>query len=185
MTQPAKRRSVPERGWLPINPTHYERLGVNEAADATEIGDTIARALAKATPLALAEAPDAQVPQTDRDWQLACEVLADPLRREVYDRYLARERGQATSDEPRRPGRLVWLVIAGAAATLLLLFALFRPTAPLPTGPADAAASAAGDQGARTAPVASAAPPVTTPPASASSKAPVRPRAGNNKAASR
>ena len=121
MTQPAKRRSVPERGWLPINPTHYERLGVNEAADATEIGDTIARALAKATPLALAEAPDAQVPQTDRDWQLACEVLADPLRREVYDRYLARERGQTTSDEPRRPGRLVWLVI-GIGFTLFFFF---------------------------------------------------------------
>ena len=97
MTQEARRRSVPELGWLPIHPTHYERLGVSEAADTTEISDTIARALAKATPLALAEAPDAQVPQNDTNWQLACEVLADPLRREVYDRYLARERGQVAT----------------------------------------------------------------------------------------
>jgi hypothetical protein len=129
---------VPERGWLPIHPTHYERLGVTEAADATEIGDTIARALAKATPLALAEAPDAQVPQNDRDWQLACEVLADPMRREVYDRYLARERGQAAQGPRPRPGRLVWLVLVGTAAALWLLVSLFRPTA---SPPAEAGAS--------------------------------------------
>lgn len=144
MTQEAQRRSVPELGWLPIHPTHYERLGVSEAADTTEISDTIARALAKATPLALAEAPDAQVPQNDTDWQLACEVLADPLRREVYDRYLARERGQVATEQ-RRPGRLVWLMVGGAAAALLLLgLLLFRPAAaPSVAKPAEAGASQA------------------------------------------
>jgi hypothetical protein len=103
------RRSTPERGWLPLHPTHYERLGLPEDADSTAIGDTLSRALAKATPLALAQSPDAQVPQTELEWQLACDVLADPLRREAYDRYLARERG-LESARPRSP-RVLGLVL--------------------------------------------------------------------------
>jgi hypothetical protein len=153
MTQ-AKRRSVPERGWLPIHPTHYERLGVAEGTDSTEIGDTISRALAKATPLALAQSPDAQVPQTDRDLQLACEVLSDPLRREVYDRYLARERGQAAGG-PRRRSRVVWLVIVGAIALLWLLVLLFKPAPALPAKPVDAGASASAGSNAVADPAAS------------------------------
>lgn len=169
MTRQAQRRSVPERGWLPIHPTHYERLGVTEGADATEIGDTIARALAKATPLALAEAPDAQVPQAEHDLQLACEVLADPLRREVYDRYLARERGQAPEGGRRRVGRLVWLTVIAAVAALWLLVLLFRPTAAPPAKPAEAGTSAeagtgtgaGADQAAPSAPAATTAQPAS------------------------
>jgi DnaJ-class molecular chaperone len=163
MTRQAKRRSVPERGWLPIHPTHYERLGVTEAADTTEIGDTISRALAKATPLALAEAPDAQVPQNDRDWQLACEVLADPLRREVYDRYLARERGQLTTgDRPpqsrRRRLLLTGAAIGGALALMWLVLASTGGTGRIPGGSGEsgsgAASGAPGASGVRASPAA-------------------------------
>jgi hypothetical protein len=136
------RRSTPERGWLALHPTHYERLGLPEDADSTTVGDTIARALAKATPLALAQSPDAQVPQNEREWQLACDVLADPLRREAYDRYLARERGQLAA-RPRSP-RVIGLVLIVAVGLLWAAVAWLLPsTVPAVAPGADGAASAA------------------------------------------
>jgi hypothetical protein len=68
-------------GMLPLHPTHYERLGVAEHTDQVQLDQLPRPALA--------------------EQQLAWAVLSDPLRREVYDRYLARERGRLAALQPQ------------------------------------------------------------------------------------
>ena len=84
-------------GVLPIEPTHYQRLGLPEDCTATEldiawmrIEPTLPR------PLSVAERRDLSADRVEErraeDRRLAHAVLADPARRAVYDAWLARER---------------------------------------------------------------------------------------------
>lgn len=67
---------------LPLEPTHYALLGLGEQADAATIAAAVRRLQAVAQP----PSPSAN------DRRLAAEVLSDPLRKAVYDAWLARER---------------------------------------------------------------------------------------------
>lgn len=84
---------------LSLHPTHYERLSLSEDASAERIQAVLA---------GLPEIPITDRRPDNRALQLAREVLADPLRRSAYDRYLARERvrhapGSAMSRWRSRP----------------------------------------------------------------------------------
>jgi hypothetical protein len=84
-------------GVLPIEPTHYQRLGLPE--DCTETEVRIAWMRIEPTlppPLTPLERRDLPADRTDtrraEDRRLARAVLGDPARRAVYDAWLARER---------------------------------------------------------------------------------------------
>jgi hypothetical protein len=84
-------------GGLPIEPTHYQRLGLSEDCTATEL--EIAWMRIEPTlppPLTLAQRRDLPADRgvlgRAEDRRLACAVLGDPARRAVYDAWLARER---------------------------------------------------------------------------------------------
>lgn len=64
---------------LPLDPTHYALLGLEEQADAAAVDAAVQR-------LALSGE------STEAAQRLAAAVLSDPLRRPVYDAWLARER---------------------------------------------------------------------------------------------
>ena len=97
--------SVPT-GVLPIEPTHYQRLGLPEDCTAVELQiawlrtePTLPPAL---TPLQRRDLSAS--PATDRsdahraeDRRLAHAVLVDPARRAVYDAWLLRERAAQRS----------------------------------------------------------------------------------------
>lgn len=87
----------------PLDPTHYAVLGLAEDVTATELA-------------ALAGRPA----PADEAARLALAVLADGRRRQVYDRYLRRERAAITRAVRRR--RLMRL--AAVACVLALLAAL-------------------------------------------------------------
>jgi curved DNA-binding protein CbpA len=70
---------------LPLHPTHYDRLGLAEDASLDAVRQAVA-ALAAQAPV---------------ERQLAAAVLSDPLRRAVYDRYLARERAVLAAQQRR------------------------------------------------------------------------------------
>jgi hypothetical protein len=133
----------------PLHPTHYEVLGLAESADEAAVSAAIAAARAAAAegvdaaaaPAAaagLADASRTPTPHppdtTRRDPALAAAVLGDPTRRAVYDRYLARERGQSPA-EPKANGRpaasprqrrLVMASIAGGLVSIGLWLLLPR-----------------------------------------------------------
>ena len=77
---------------LPLHPTHYEVLGLDERAGYDEI-----------------DAVDWEHPSfhavlaSPQDRKLAHEVLREPSRRSIYDRYLARERDKLAAAEVRPP----------------------------------------------------------------------------------
>lgn len=84
-------------GVLPIEPTHYQRLGLPEDCTATEL--QIAWLRIEPTlppPLTPRERRDLPADRTEvrraEDRRLARAVLGDPARRAVYDAWLARER---------------------------------------------------------------------------------------------
>ena len=89
-------------GVLPIEPTHYQRLGLPEDCTATElqiawmrIEPTLPPPL---TPLQRRDLPEERSEaHRAEDRRLACAVLVDPARRAVYDAWLARERAAPTS----------------------------------------------------------------------------------------
>lgn len=66
-------------GVVPVEPTHYQRLGVAEDCTGAELAIAWHRATSAG--------------QTAPDLRLAHAVLADAARRAVYDRWLADERG--------------------------------------------------------------------------------------------
>ncbi|MBP8271865.1 MAG: hypothetical protein KAX42_08325 [Sphaerotilus sp.] len=82
---------------LPIEPTHYQCLGLSEDCTVTEmqiawgrIEPTLPPPL---TPLERRDLPaDRTGTRRAEDHRLACAVLGDPARRAVYDAWLARER---------------------------------------------------------------------------------------------
>ena len=84
-------------GVLPIEPTHYQRLGMPEDCTLTElqiawmrIEPTLPPPL---TPLQRRDLPeDRSEAHRAEDRRLAFAVLSDPARRAVYDAWLARER---------------------------------------------------------------------------------------------
>ena len=89
-------------GVLPIEPTHYQRLGLSEDCTATELG--IAWLRIEPTlprPLSVVERRDLSADRVEErraeDRRLAHAVLADPARRAVYDAWLARERAASVS----------------------------------------------------------------------------------------
>lgn len=89
-------------GVLPIEPTHYQRLGLPEDCTATELG--IAWMRIEPTlprPLSVAERRDLSADRVEErraeDRRLAHAVLGDPARRAVYDAWLARERAASVS----------------------------------------------------------------------------------------
>jgi hypothetical protein len=68
---------------LPLEPTHYALLGLGEQADSAAIAAALQRLQSAAlTPPRL----------SSDERRLAAEVLGDPLRKAVYDAWLARER---------------------------------------------------------------------------------------------
>ncbi|MFM2065712.1 MAG: hypothetical protein RLZZ584_621 [Pseudomonadota bacterium] len=98
-------RPPPGLGWLDIHPTHYETLGLAEDATAGQVDAT--------PPTGPADTPARQ---------LARAVLADPLRRPVYDAWLARERAGLAAAAGRGPdGRPRWLRPLLLAALVLVL----------------------------------------------------------------
>jgi len=87
--------STPEPAYtpvLPLHPTHYEALGLDERASHDEI-----------------DAVDWEHPAfhavlaSPQDRRLAYDVLREPSRRVNYDRYLARERARLAAAEMRPP----------------------------------------------------------------------------------
>jgi len=100
---------------LPLEPTHYALLGLGEEADATAIAAALQR-----LPSMAASSPQAN------DRQLAAEVLGDPLRKAVYDAWLARERQWLARVAPQdAAGRLRrrWQRLAPLLPVALLLAA--------------------------------------------------------------
>jgi hypothetical protein len=91
-------------GMLPLHPTHYERLGVAEHADALQLGQLPRPALA--------------------ELQLAWAVLSDPLRREAYDCYLARERDRLAALQPHPFWRRRPLLLTSLSLCLCLALGL-------------------------------------------------------------
>jgi curved DNA-binding protein CbpA len=84
-------------GVLPIEPTHYQRLGLPEDCTATELQIAWLRiAPTLPPPLTPRERRDLPADRTEvrraEDRRLARAVLGDPARRAVYDAWLARER---------------------------------------------------------------------------------------------
>lgn len=87
-------------GHVPPHPSHYERLGIPEDADAAQI-DAAWRALAPGLPPHDPLAPSLVTPGTEESpalraaaVRLAYAVLSHPGRRAVYDRWLAAQRPQ-------------------------------------------------------------------------------------------
>ena len=85
------------QGVLPIEPTHYQRLGLAEDCTATEL--QIAWLRIEPTlppPLSVVERRDLPADRSDQhraeDRRLARAVLGDAARRAVYDAWLVRER---------------------------------------------------------------------------------------------
>jgi hypothetical protein len=89
-------------GVLPIEPTHYQRLGLPEDCTATvlqiawmRIEPTLPPPL---TPLQRRDLPeDRSEAHRAEDRRLAWAVLVDPARRAVYDAWLARARAAPAS----------------------------------------------------------------------------------------
>jgi len=89
-------------GVLPIEPTHYQRLGLPEDCTLTElqiawmrIEPTLPPPL---TPLQRRDLPEGRTEERRaEDRRLARVVLGDPARRAVYDAWLARERAAPKS----------------------------------------------------------------------------------------
>jgi hypothetical protein len=105
-------RPPPGLGWLDIHPTHYETLDLAEDATAEQV--------------AASPGPGSA---DDAARRLARAVLADPLRRAVYDAWLARERaGLAAAGRGgpggRPGGRPRWSIGAATSAALLVLLVL-------------------------------------------------------------
>jgi hypothetical protein len=99
---------------LPLDPTHYALLGLAEDADATAIAAAL-----RQRPL--------DPPALAADRRLAAEVLTDPLRRAVYDAWLARERQWLARAAPQNvAGRLKrrWQRLAPLIPLLLLVVAV-------------------------------------------------------------
>jgi len=81
---------------VPLDPTHYAVLGLDEHADAVTIAQAVDHlALPPAASAAVAAQPDPR--------RLASAVLSDPLRRAVYDAWLERERRWLARVAPSRP----------------------------------------------------------------------------------
>jgi hypothetical protein len=81
---------------VPLDPTHYAVLGLDEHADAVTIAQVVEHlALPPAASAAVAAPPDPR--------RLAAAVLGDPLRRAVYDAWLVRERRWLARVAPSRP----------------------------------------------------------------------------------
>lgn len=102
---------------LPLEPTHYALLGLGEQADTV----TIAAALQR-----LQSAAHAASSASAGDRRLAAEVLSDPLRKAVYDAWLARERQWLARIAPQNTaGRLRrrWQRLAPLLPVALLLAA--------------------------------------------------------------
>jgi hypothetical protein len=104
--QPGLRRPGP-----PLEPTHYQMLGVGEQVVAADIAAAVERFQAVAI--------------GDPKGALAIAVLTDPWRRKGYDAYLHREREALVQAELRRRLRRRLAAAAGAAAALALLAWLF------------------------------------------------------------
>ncbi|MDZ7858878.1 hypothetical protein [Sphaerotilus sp.] len=88
--------SVPT-GVLPIEPTHYQRLGLPEDCTLTELQIAWMRIEPiLPPPLTLLQRRDLPEDRSEthraEDRRLAFAVLSDPARRTVYDAWLARER---------------------------------------------------------------------------------------------
>lgn len=88
---------------VPLDPTHYAVLGLDEQADAVTIAQAVGHVTA---PVAVASsvsvsASASATPPDPR--QLAAAVLGDPLRRAVYDAWLERERRWLARVAPSRP----------------------------------------------------------------------------------
>jgi hypothetical protein len=118
---------------VPLHPSHYERLGLAEDADAEQVEAATLRAAAPADAPA---APPCAIPGTgtgtaaavmrrtpgpgadERELAIARAVLSDPLRRAVYDAWLLRERQAARRSHWGRHG---WPGVLALASLLLAL----------------------------------------------------------------
>ncbi len=88
---------------VPLDPTHYAVLGLDEQADAVTIAQAVGHVTA---PVAVASSVSVSAsasasPSDPR--RLAAAVLGDPLRRAVYDAWLERERRWLARVAPSRP----------------------------------------------------------------------------------
>lgn len=105
---------------VPLEPTHYALLGLDEQAGPDAIDHAIA-ALRAAEPVA---SPRPAV-TSGESRQLAAAVLGDPLRKAVYDAWLARERAWLNRVAPPDPaGRLMRRLRLGLRWLPLLLIAV-------------------------------------------------------------
>lgn len=75
---------------LPLHPTHYDVLGLPEQVSNEVVQQTVATLGSRA--------------HSTPERRLASAVLSDPLRRTVYDAYLARERAALAEQQRRRAG---------------------------------------------------------------------------------
>ena len=102
------RRPSPGAGWVPLHPTHYERLGLTEDTAPGHIAAMLAPG-----------------PQSGAELRLAHAVLCDPLRRTVYDNWLARERAAAAGQARRaRVSRLARRALIGGVLAIMGVLAL-------------------------------------------------------------
>lgn len=92
---------------VPLDPTHYALLGLAEDASESAIEAAALRPLAD--------------PAQAAARQLALAVLRDPLRRPVYDAWLARERRWLERVAPRRATGRLWRRLRQALPLLPLL----------------------------------------------------------------
>lgn len=105
---------------LPLEPTHYALLGLGEQADAAAIAAALRQLQQHSAAQVATPSPSAD------DRRLAAEVLGDPLRKAVYDAWLARERQWLARIAPRdAAGRLRrrWHRLAPLLPVALLLAA--------------------------------------------------------------
>lgn len=107
----------PARWGPPLDPTHYARLGLDEAVMPGELSLTLQQ---------LESDTRARVHPRPPDVVLAIEVLSDPLRKNAYDAYLRRERRRVQQQQASRQRKqmLMWGVAAALGLVLILAWAM-------------------------------------------------------------
>ncbi len=96
----------PARWGPPLDPTHYARLGLDDAVMPGELSLALQQ---------LESDTKARAHPLPPDVALAVEVLSDPLRKNAYDAYLRRERRRVHQQQENRQ-RKQMLLWGGAAA---------------------------------------------------------------------